>query len=224
MTSRQRIPVYHQRKHQVFLVSLLLAPIAFSSASAQIAVGMKGGPNISNVSVTENGGPPEVPYDSRTGFLLGATVGTNVTPWLALQLEGRYTEAGTKQTEDGLTASLNLSYLGIPLTARALIPTGESPIKPYLYAGGFAGFEVDCGLSTSGVVSVSVDCETADVGHQTSDFGVLFGGGTDVRLGPGAITIDIEYLLGLRNVAEDQDAGEAYSRAFSVAAGYRLSL
>lgn len=224
MTSIIQTLILRRAASQILLVALVLTPFALSSASAQVGVGIKGGLNISDVSVTENGGPPELPYDSRTGMLVGMTAGLDVTPWLALQLEGRFSQAGTKQTENGLTASLLLAYLGFPLIAKAHIPTGESPLKPYLYAGGFAGFEVDCSLETSGTVSVELDCETADVGRRTSDYGVVFGGGTDVLLGPGAVTLDVEYLLGLRNLAEDQEAGEAYSRAFSLAAGYKLFL
>lgn len=205
-------------------ISLVLALAGASAASAQISIGVKGGANISNVSATENGGEPELPYDSRTGLLLGATVGVTVTPWLTVQLDGRYSQKGTKQTEDEVIASLRLSYIDVPLIAKAYIPTKGSPVMPFLYAGGFVGFETSCGLSTSGAVSVDVDCETADVGRQTNDYGVVFGGGTDVRLGPGAITLDVEYSLGLRNLADDADTGEAYSRVFSFAAGYRLIL
>jgi len=210
--------------HKLLSISLLLIFAGASSASAQIAIGIKGGANLSNFSVTEDGGEPELPYDSRTGFLLGATVGVTVTPWLAVQLEGRYSQKGTKQTENDVIASLRLSYIDVPLIAKAYIPTKGSPVMPYLYAGGFVGFETSCGLTTSGAVSVDLDCETADVGRQSNDYGVVFGGGTDVRLGPGAVTLDIEYSLGLRNLAEDQEIGEAYSRVFAFAAGYKLIL
>ena len=210
--------------HRFLAISLALTLAGASSAGAQIAIGIKGGANLSNVSVTANGAEPEVPYDSRTGMLLGASAGISVTPWLTVQLEGRYSQEGTQQTEDGVTASLRLSYLDLPLLAKVHIPTGASPLMPYLYAGGFVGFEVNCGLKTSGAVSVELDCETADVGRQSNDYGAVFGGGTDVRLGPGAVTLDIEYSLGLRNMAEDAAIGEAYSRVFAVAAGYRIIL
>jgi opacity protein-like surface antigen len=210
--------------HRFLCISLALTLAGASSAGAQITIGIKGGANLSNFSATENGGEPEVPYDSRTGMLLGATAGISVTPWLTVQLEGRYSQEGTQQTEAGVTASLRLSYVDLPVLARVHIPTGASPVMPFLYAGGFVGFEVDCGLKTSGAVSLEVDCETADVGRQTNDYGVVFGGGTDVRLGPGAVTLDIEYSLGLRNMAEDPDTGEAYSRVFAFLAGYRFIL
>jgi hypothetical protein len=190
---------------RLLAIPLILTLFGVSSAAAQISIGVKGGVNISNVSVTESGGEPEVPFESRTGLLLGATAGVSVTPWLAVQLEGRYSQEGTQQTEDGVTATLRLSYLDFPLIAKLRIPTGESPVMPYLYAGGFLGFEVDCGVKTSGAVSLALDCDTAGVERQTNDYGAVFGAGTDVRLGPGAVTL-------------------AYSRVFLFAAGYKLIL
>jgi hypothetical protein len=192
----------------------MLTFAAVSSANAQISIGAKGGINVANFSVTENGGEPELPYDSRTGLLFGATVGVTVTPWLTVQLEGRYSQKGTKQTDNDVIVSLNLWYVDVPLVAKAYIPTNGSPVMPYLYVGGFMGFETGCGVTASGAVSLDLSCETA----------VVFGGGTDVRLGPGAVTLDIEYSLGLRNLAEDPNTGEAHSRVFAFAAGYKLFL
>jgi len=209
--------------HRLLSISLFLALAAASSAGAQIAVGIKGGLNLSDVSVTDNGGEPAVPYESRTGLLFGGTVGVAATPWLTVQLEGRHSREGTQQTEDGITASLRLSYLDVPLIAKFHIPTGESPVMPYLYAGGFVGFETGCGVKVSGAVSLELDCDTAEVDRESTDYGAVFGGGTDVRLGPGAVTLDIEYSYGLRNLATDP-TGEAFSRVFLFAAGYKLVL
>jgi hypothetical protein len=210
--------------YKLLSIAIVLALGVAPAAAAQFTIGAKGGANFSNLSVTENGGDPEVPYGSRKGLLLGATAGLSVAPWLAFQLEGRYSQEGTQQTDDGITALLRLSYVDVPLVARVLIPTGESPVRPYLFAGGFVGFETDCGVKTSGAVSVELDCETADVGRQSTDYGVVFGAGTDVRLGPGAVTLDIEYSLGLRNMAAAQNSGEAHSRVFAFTAGYKLVL
>jgi opacity protein-like surface antigen len=224
MRSALQTSILCPARHRLLLVTLMLTFAAVSSANAQISIGAKGGINVANFSVTENGGEPELPYDSRTGLLFGATVGVTVTPWLTVQLEGRYSQKGTKQTDNDVIVSLNLWYVDVPLVAKAYIPTNGSPVMPYLYVGGFMGFETGCGVTASGAVSLDLSCETADVGRQTNDYGVVFGGGTDVRLGPGAVTLDIEYSLGLRNLAEDPNTGEAHSRVFAFAAGYKLFL
>ncbi len=208
---------------RIVISCTLFAVAAASSAGAQFVVGIEGGLNISNLTVTEDGQPPAIPYDSRTDVVVGAMAGFGVTPWLSVQLAGRYSREGTQQTEDELTASLRVSYLDLPLVAEARIPVGESPVVPHVFAGGFVQFETSCGVQIRGTVSLDLDCETADAERRSTDYGLVFGGGADVRLGPGAITLDVEYALGLRNMATDP-AIEAKSRVLAFVAGYKLTL
>ena len=204
------------------LLVLAFTAGSISPATSQVAIGAKGGVNFSNLSVAENGEAPEIPYESRTGLLLGVTLGVNVTPWLVLQLGGQYSQAGTKQNEGDVSGLLRLSYLDVPLVAKVYIPTKGSPVMPYLYAGGFVGFEVDCSLRLEGTVTVELDCETVGMKRETN-YGAVFGGGTDVRVGPGAVTLDAEYAIGLRNIADDPGM-EAHSRVFSIAVGFKVFL
>ena len=210
--------------HRSLAVTAILALGTASSASAQVAVGLRGAANVSSPRVTENGGAPAIPYRSRSGFTVGATAGLGVTRWLTIQIEGRYAELGTRQVDAGLTGVLRVSYVEVPLVARAAIPIGISGVTPHLYAGGFVRFKTACDIRFSGTASLDLDCGTADVGDLRShDLGVVFGGGADVRLGPGDVTLDVEYALGLRNVALDPTA-EVFSRVLVVGAGYRLAL
>jgi len=205
-------------------VAVMVALVAASSASAQLTVGVKGAANISSPQVTENGAAPAIPYRSRTGVTVGATAGLGVTPWLAIQLEGRYTQVGTRQVEAGVTGVLRVSYVEFPLVVRAAIPVRGSPLTPHLFAGGFVRFKTACDIRFSGAVSLNLDCGTADVGDlRSTDHGVVFGGGADVRLGPGEVTLDVEYALGLRNVALDPTA-EVFSRVLVLNVGYRLAV
>ena len=210
--------------HRPLVVTAILALGAASTASAQVAVGLRGAANVSSPRVTEDGGAPAIPYRSRSGFTVGATAGLGVAPWLTIQLEGRYAQLGTRQVDAGLTGVLRVSYVEVPLVARAAIPIGSSAVTPHLYAGGFVRIKTDCDVRFSGSVSLAVDCGTAGVGDiRSSDHGVVFGGGADLRLGPGAVTLDVEYALGLRNIALDPSA-EVLSRVLVVGAGYRVSL
>ena len=205
-------------------VAGIITLVAASSASAQLAVGFRGAANVSSPRVTENGGAPAIPYRSRTGLTVGATADLGVTPWLAIQLEGRYTQLGTRQEEAGVTGVLRVSYVELPLVVRVALPVRESPLTPHLFAGGFVRFKTACDIRFSGTVSLDLDCGTAGVGDLRShDLGVVFGGGADVRLGPGEVTLDVEYALGLRNVALDPTA-EVFSRVLVVGAGYRLAV
>jgi opacity protein-like surface antigen len=206
------------------IILLGLTAAVTSPAAAQVAIGAKGGINFSDFSATDNGVAVEPPFESRTGLLLGASVGVSVTPWLALQLEGRYSQEGTQQEEMGVNVLLRLSYVDVPLIAKFIIPTKGGPVSPYLYAGGIVGFEVACGLHAEVPaldLAMDLDCEEEGVDRKKTDYGLVFGAGTDVRLGPGAFTLDLEYAVGLRNLSTEAGS-EAHSRVFSVAAGYRV--
>ncbi len=206
------------------IILLGLTAVVTSPAAAQVAIGAKGGINFSDISASDTGVAVEPPFESRTGLLLGASVGVNLTPWLALQLEGRYSQEGTQQEEDGVNILLRLSYIDVPLIARFIIPTKGGPVSPYLYAGGIIGFEVACGVHAEAPaldLALDLDCDEEGVTREKTDYGLVFGAGTDVRVGPGAFTLDVEYSLGLRNLSTEANS-EAHSRVFSVAAGYRL--
>lgn len=214
------------RKLLLGIVWLGLVAAAASPAAAQVAVGIKGGINSSDISATENGAAVDPPFESRSGLLLGASVGVTLTPWLALQLEGRYSQKGVQQEEAGVNILVRLSYVDVPLIAKFVIPTTGGPVSPYLYAGGVVAFEVACGLRAEAPaldLAMDLDCEEEGVDREKTDYGVVFGAGTDVRVGPGAFTLDVEYALGLRNLSTEAGA-DAKSRVFSVAAGYRVFL
>jgi hypothetical protein len=112
----------------------------------------------------------------------------------------------------------------VPLIAKFIIPTRGGPVSPYLYAGGIIGFDVACGLRAEAPaldLAMDLDCEEEGVEREKTDYGLVFGAGTDIRVGPGAVTLDVEYALGLRNLSTEVGV-DAKSRVFSVAAGYRV--
>jgi hypothetical protein len=204
-------------------MAVLCALTAATSSRAQVVVGFGGGANRSNFSVTEAGVAPAVPYDSRTGLVVSGLIGVRATPWLTVQLEARYSQEGTRQTEEGLTASLRLSYLHLPLVARFNVPGKDWPVRPFLGAGGFVGFETKCGLEASGALSLEIGCDAAEIDPPSTVYGVLFGGGADVPVGRGAVSLGIEYSLGLQNLADDPGV-DGFSRVLGFVVGYRLEL
>jgi hypothetical protein len=192
-----------------------------SSAEGQVAIGAKGGINIADVAIEADGA--DEPTNSRTGVLAAGVVAYTVHPWLSFQLEGRYSQQGAVQPQgDGIDALLRLSYAEVPLTAKLLLPTGGI-VRPYLYAGGFASFEVACSLMAVGMgVSLDIGCDEAQ-DRGKSDYGVIFGAGSDFAVGPGAVTLDVEYAVGLRDIS-DNLPGTAYHRVLSIAAGFKVFL
>lgn len=214
-----------QRGTGAVLASMLLVGLgAAPPTHAQIAVGAKGGVHLSNLSVTESGAAPAIPYETFTGPMAGVTVALDLMPWLVVQVEGRFAQHGTQLRDGDLTAAFHFSRLEIPLVAQVSAFGADAPVRPRLHAGGIARFETACGLHVSGTTTLDLDCAAAGLDqHETTDYGVVFGGGADVRLGPGAVMLDVEYALGLRQLADDP-AVEASSRVFGITAGYRLAL
>jgi hypothetical protein len=209
------------RRYLVLALVLTLGTAV--SAGAQTAVGIKGGVAIANFSVTENGHPPETPYEARNGILLGGTVEIGLTPWLAVQVEGRYSQEGSRQTEMGTTASVRLAYLSFPVVAKARIANESSPVVPYLFAGAFVGFKTQCSVEVEGAISLDLACEELDVSPPSNDYGALFGGGVEVSAGQGALTLDGGYSLGRKNLADGLGV-DAFSRVLAVTIGYKFIL
>ena len=209
---------------RVLAVAGFLALGAASSVNAQLTVGLKGATNMSSPHVTENGGAPAIPYRSRAGLTVGATAALEVTPWLAVQLEGRYAQLGTRQVDAGVTGVLRLSYVEVPFVVRAVIPVRGVPVTPHLLAGGFLRVKTACDVRFRGAVSLDLGCGAAGVGDlRSTDHGVVVGGGADARLGPGEVTLDVEYALGLRNMSRDP-AARVFSRVLVLGAGYRIAV
>jgi len=205
------------------VIALVLTLGTVASAGAQTAIGIKSGINIANFSVTESGHAPETPYEARKGILLGGTVEIGLTPWLAVQFEGRYSQEGSRQTEMGTTASVRLSYLSLPVVAKVRIANETSPVVPHVFAGAFLGFKTQCGVEAEGAISLDLACEDLDISPPSTDYGVLFGGGADVSTGPGALTLDVGYSLGLKNIA-DGPGVDGFSRVLAMAIGYKFIL
>ena len=209
------------RRVSLGVLVLILGLGMTSPAQGQVAIGAKGGINVANIQI-EGDGIDEL-TNSRTGVLAAGVIAYAVRPWLTLQLEGRYSQKGTTQPQgDGIDALLRLSYAEVPFTARLVLPTAAI-VRPYVYAGGFASIELACALIAEGAgVSVDIGC-SEEQDRKKSDYGVVLGAGSDFAVGPGAVTLDVEYALGLLNLAQSPGA-TAYHRVLSVAAGFKVFL
>ncbi len=74
-------------------------------------------------------------------------------------------------------------------------------------------------------ISAEADCDSEEVGAPTNstDYGILFGGGIDIPAGPGAITFDVLYNLGLGDIAKEDPTDpkvKVTNRNIQVLAGY----
>jgi hypothetical protein len=159
----------------------------------------------------------------KTGFSFGGFFGADLHRLFRLQGELQYVQKGAKAEEVGVTGKFKLAYLELLVPATLLIPV-EGVVVPRLYAGPAVAFELSCKVSASvGETSVEVDCsdESVEAPTKSVDFGVFFGGGLYIKAGPGAITLDVLYNLGLTDINDfPGDPATVKNRTLQILAGY----
>jgi hypothetical protein len=163
----------------------------------------------------------------RKGSTTGGTVFTDVGDGVVQEMT--------------LDWTVRLDYLELQVPLALVLPTGGG-LRPRLYAGPSLALELRCGsglavqsefYTVGGVLigseesEVTGDCrDVYDQGPfvpllietKTIDAGILFGGGLDIRIGSGALTVDVRYNLGLIDIGESPAALK--NRAFQVLLGY----
>lgn len=213
------------RRLGYFLLAPLLVAFMGSStyAQTQLSAGVKAGVGIANL-----GGDAEQLFEtslkSKLGFAGGAFLGVDLHENFRLQFEGQYVMKGAKAEEQGVDVKLKLDYIELLVPLTLMVPV-EGNVSPRFYAGPALGLEVSCKLSgEEGGVSVDVDCADAGADTKSIDIGVFFGGGVDLAVGTGAITLDALYNLGLTNINDTAGTTDlsAKNQNIQIMAGYRF--
>jgi hypothetical protein len=193
------------KKVVILTVAALL--IASTAAFAQDMVtgltgkGLKAGLNLANV--TGNDAPDDTKM--KMGFAVGGFITYAFSDLFAVQPELLYTMKGAKvQPAGGTEASTTYNYLEIPVLFKVLLAGGGN-FKPNFYAGPAVAF----------LLSASSDPEVPgyDVKDATksTDFGLIGGVGADLLMGtgPGKITFDVRYDVGLSSLDNVDDGIDA---------------
>lgn len=172
---------------------LLVSSPAFALQNSPISVGPKLGVNLSDFS-----GDVEEAIDSgsdmKTGFIGGAFLAWAISDWFTFQPEFLYSQRGADAGDYDGTVCLN--YIEFPLLAMLTIPM-EGRFTPNVFAGPSIAFNIKAEASSGGV-----DLDIKDEISST-DVGIVLGAGVKVgAIGPGAITADIRYTIGLTNVLD----------------------
>ena len=201
------------RRATTLLAMACLAGLAPATAAAQdITLGVKGGLNVSNLSV-DAPEDPDFAFDSQTDFLVGGFAQIGIGSKFALQPEVFYSQNGAKSQSDDPSIKLNLNYIRVPLLLMARLSSRESPMYPILYVGPQVAFETRCQVTgEDDGVSVSFDCDSPELEDalqtKTTDFGLVFGGGLEILYSRLTVQLDARYNLGLTNLNDAEDASE----------------
>lgn len=216
-------------------LTLFAFALVFVTGSAFAQTGMRAGVK-AGVDFANLGGDTEQLFetslDNKTGFSAGAFFGFDLQRMFRLQLEGQYVQKGAKATLGGNEYKVKLDYIEFMVPLTVLVPT-QGSVTPRFYVGPAVGIEASCKFSGDfGGGSESLDCGSEELLQQgidaqtkSVDFGIFFGGGVDFGVGPGALTLDVLYNLGLSDINDVPDATESVkNQNIQIMAGYAFML
>ena len=181
-------------------VSLMLLVAAGASAGPiGIHPGFKVGLTVANLDGNISSAAD---LESRSDVTFGGTLRIDLGPYFSLQPELQYVPTGGKGSlvvdNGGVPATvdgaLKLNYLELPLLAKFRLP-GSPSMVPNLYLGPTAALNLASKLQgdlTAAGGSVSGEADLKDQ-VESLLFGGSVGGGFDLRMGKGLLTLDARY-------------------------------
>ncbi|UCC83341.1 MAG: PorT family protein [Gemmatimonadota bacterium] len=217
-----------KRSSSLLLVALLVALVT----TPGLAQNLSAGPTV-GIGFANWGGDVEG-TDSRFGLGIGGSFGFQLHDYFRLAVDGVYVQKGISEEEDGFSIKTKLSYLEFMFPATLTIPVADSPITPRIYLGPALAIETGCKFSAEeGGAEVDVGCDeifeisegqAPDFDTKNLDIGLFFGGGVDVAVGSGAISVDIRYNIGLTNINDVEGAEDVSikNRNLQIVTGYRF--
>ena len=198
------------KKASKFLFVILISLLCFQSYAQTF--GIKGGLNLSNMLMEEDGETWSDDFKMKPGFHIGGVVDFPFTDLLSLETGLILDTKGFKAKEEGSGYSyketLNLYYLDIPVILKVGFDVGSN-VRIFGDAGPYIG------VGLSGKVksvyedqgSEETDEEKIEWGNTDDDhlkrldYGLTFGGGVEIS----AFVIGISYDLGLANISAYTD-------------------
>jgi len=192
-------------KRNITIIGVLTGLLLLLSTTAQAQVlpkfGVKAGLNYSTFNNADGA-------EYKAGFLGGVYAKINIpgSP-AAIQPEILYAQYGANA--EGTDGKLSVDYVQVPVLAKFGFGAPGVNIKPEVFFGPYAGFNVNSKLEDSGI---GVD---ADEFFKNTDFGVVVGAGVQVS----KLNFELRYTAGLTDVFEDAYADGEKNGAFALAIG-----
>ncbi len=177
------------RRASILILSAIVLAAVSTSAGA-MDFGIKGGVNIANL----HGEDVSDGSDWKTGFTGGVFLNWNLVPSLSIQPELLYVQDGSKNQVLDSEWYLKFNYLQIPVLVMVDLPVVGGFI-PVLYTGPFVSIRLDSKLVVEGdgaSASASLNDYT-----ETYDSGLVFGAAFEFSAGPGKMTLEGRYVLGM---------------------------
>jgi Outer membrane protein beta-barrel domain len=200
-------------RRSILIASALLITAGVSTASAQAGMvprtsfGVLGGVNFAKVSGNDVDGAK-----TRTGAVGGISLDFHLAPQVSLEIDGLYSQQGTKSDFDGDDLTLKLDYVQVPVLIKYRFPT-HTQLRPFLEVGPYAAFRTKCDLSSGGETASCEDFFGEKA--KSTDFGGTAGAGVGFKLGRQELSLVARYSMGFTKILSDSDVK---NKVFSVLA------
>jgi len=171
--------------------------------------GIKGGVNFANMTFSVD--QFDVSPKSITGFHVGLVSDFLIQRSLHLNTGLLYSLKGTKGEMEGVSGTIKINYLEIPINLAYKFPINESS-DFFIQAGPYLGYALSGKQKGGGETS---DIEFGKGNWKRFDFGFGFGAGVEF----GSFVTSLNYQLGLANMADDPDI-KAKNKVFQISVAY----
>lgn len=187
---------------RILVICLIAAGTVPAFSQAQLAIGIKGGPNFANLNVKD----AQATYDNRTGWHGGAFLLVKVGK-IGIQPEVLFSQQGSKIKVNTDDVNANFNYINIPVI-----------LKLYTIAGINLQVGPQFGFLTNDPKTI-VEGQTVENAYKKSDVSVAMGVGWDLPFG---LTIDGRYNLGVTKIEDDPALQATRNQVWQVSVGYKL--
>jgi len=206
---------------------VLIAFLSFSASSNAQSFGLKGGLNMANIVMSEDGEDFDEDFKYTPGFHFGPVVEIPFSDNFSIEAALLATTKGAQLSEEEMgfeySMKLFLLYVDVPVLAKVSFGVGSAKVYaavgPYVGAGlmGKTKYEASYGGETE---SETEDIEWGDDGDlKRLDYGLSAGAGVEF----GALQLGVSYGYGLANVSPEEDSEvKVNHRVLGVSLGYRF--
>lgn len=217
------------KKWLFFVVAIWVSGLTMPVLAQRIALGLRGGLNLSNVEISDLDDEDSYDTKNRPGVFFGVVGELGFSNHFALQPELQFTQYGFRMEESfeggEMKLNLNYNYLQVPVLAKFNFGSENAGFS--VMAGPHFGFGVGDIRSNLEFLDQKEDetmtWEEADM--DTFDMGITGGAGFFTRLGPGNVGLDVRYQLGLRDTDTDPDfEHKVTNRNFQIGLNYLIPL
>ncbi len=191
--------------------------VAVNAQDKPVSFGVKAGIAFPNLVYSASG--LSASADAKTSFYVGGIADVKVSPIFSVQPGLTFMNKGTKSDALDAGASINFSYLELPVNLIANFNAG--PGKFFIGAGPYAAYALS-GNSKADGVKEDAEFGSGEEQVKRMDFGVNFLTGYKLTNG---LNLHAGYGLGLNNlsnISEDGMTLKVKNRVFSVGLGFNF--